>query len=168
MMHPLTLAECREQLFPYIRSRLSTQEPAPNYEQEQHGLDRLESILTLMDRDEYPDTLAKAAYLFCAVIDGHPFSNGNKRLGVTVLLYFLLRNGFLVNITDLQIMRQELQRIFPNLEWENVASFHFPHEFFFYHLALIIADRKQKGQMTFPQEQAAVRQLLEVVMLYPV
>lgn len=166
-MHYPTILLCRQQLFPYIRSRLATAEPAPSYEFELRGVRGLEGIFNLMQRDEYQGALGKAAYLFCSVIDGHHFSNGNKRLGVTLLLYFLLLNGYMVSIPDLQIMRQELQRLFPNLQWEEVTSFHYPHEYFFYHLALIIADRKQKGQMTFQQEQSAVRELLTVVMVAP-
>lgn len=162
------LADCHRELFPYIRSRLIEAEPAPNYEGEEHGLHQLEGIFGLMQRDEYyEDILSKAAYLFCSVIDGHPFSNGNKRLGVTLLLFFLLRNGFLVSIPDMEIMRSELIRLFPNLRWEEVVAFHYPHEYFFYHLALIIADRKQKGKMNFKEEQHAIRELLGVVMVLP-
>ncbi len=164
MRYP-TVEICRQLLFPYIRSRLIEAEQAPNYEFETSGLQRLASIFDLMERDEYDGALSKAAYLFCSVIDGHPFSNGNKRLGVTVLLYFLLLNGFLVNAPNMEVMRSELSRIFPSVHWEEIQSFHQPHEYFFYHLALIIADRKQKGHMSFQQEQDAVRQLLEVIMI---
>ena len=166
-MHKLTIDQCRQLLFPYIRSRLIEAEPAPNYAEEQIGVRRLEAILELMNRDEYEGVLGKAAYLFCSVIDGHPFSNGNKRMAVTVLLFFLLTNGYLVNAPNMHVMRQELQRIFPKLQWEEVVTFRHPHEYFFYHLALIIADRKQKGQMTFHQEQAAVKELLSVVVVGP-
>ncbi len=164
MQYP-TLAACRDQLFPYIRSRLARNEPAPWYEDERTGLQKLEAGFVLMQRLEYDGALAKGAYLFCSVVDGHHFSNGNKRLGVTLLLYFVLQNGYLVSAPDMEIMRQELARLFPSLIWEHVSGFRFPHEYFFYHLALIIADRKQKGQMTFAEEQEAVKQLLAVVMV---
>jgi death-on-curing family protein len=164
-MQYLTIDQCRLLLFPYVRSRLIEAEPAPNYDEEQSGLRRLDGIIHLMQRDEYEGVLRKAAYLFCSVIDGHPFSNGNKRLAVTLLLFFLLTNGWLVSAPNMEVMRSELMRIFPNLQWEEVTTFHHAHEYFFYHLSLIIADRKQKGQMTFHQEQDAVRQLLEVVMV---
>jgi hypothetical protein len=55
---------------------------------------------------------------------------------------------------------REFRDTFPKLRWEEVQSFHHPHEYFFYHLALIIADRHQKGKMTFQQEQKAVKHLL--------
>ncbi len=167
MIYYPTIADTRDILFPYIRSRLIEAEPAPLYDEERRGLDGLQGIFGLMEREEYEGALAKASYLFCSVIDGHHFSNGNKRLGVTLLLYFLLRNGYLVSMPDMEVVRSELIRLFPKVHWEEVRTFRYPHEYFFYHLALIIADRKQKGQMSFRQEQEAVTQLLQAVMVPP-
>ena len=155
-----TTAVCHELLFPLIRENMSTLEPAPQYQDERRGIDRLESIFTLMQRDDYPDLLHKAAYLFCSAIDGHPFSNGNKRLAVALLTYFLLMNGQRVVAPKMDAVRQELHRFFPHLRWEDVQAFRYPHEYFFYHLALVIADRNQKGKLNFRQEQEAVVQLL--------
>ena len=166
MQYP-TLHACGELLFRVIRTEMATFEPAPHYEDERNGLNRLESIFTLMQRDDYPDLLSKAAYLFCSVIDGHPFSNGNKRLAVTLLTYMLLMNGFRISAPDMHDMRQELERLFPKLRWENIHVFKRPHEHFFYHLALVIADRAQKGKMSFQQEQAAVRELLAFIGISP-
>ena len=154
---------CRSLLFPLIRREMAATEPAPYYEGERSGMDHLEGIVALMERNEYEGVLGKAAYLFCSVIDGHHFSNGNKRLGVVLLTYFLLINRYKISVLDLRIMREELEKAFPKLQWEDVQSFQHPHEHFFYHLALVIADRRQKGRMTFQQEQAAVRALLKVV-----
>ena len=162
-MHYPTLPICRTLLFPMIGQHMAKAEPAPYYNGEKRGLDRLQSIIELMQRDNYPDLLSKAAYLFCSVIDGHPFSNGNKRLAVTLLTYVLLMNGYRINPLGMIAVRTELERFFPNLTWEDVHAFRHPHEFFFYHLALIIADRAQKGKMTFRQEQDAVRQLLDFI-----
>ena len=160
-----TIDVCRELLFPFIRKWMATNEPAPYYEDERSGLGKLEGTLLLMERDEYEDLLAKAAYLFCSIVDGHHFSNGNKRLGVALLTFFLLTNNCKISAPDLQIMREELTKAFPRLIWEDVAVFKFPHEYFFYHLALIIADRRQKGKMTFQQEQAAVKTLLQIIVV---
>lgn len=155
-----TLSACREILFPIIREHMAAVEPAPFYENEQRGLDKLESTFELMQRDNYPDALDKAAYLFCSVIDGHPFSNGNKRLAVTLLIYMLLVNDYKIHAPTMDVVHAELLRLFPKLRWEKVNAFHHAHEFFFYHLALVIADRGQKGQMTFGQERQAVKELL--------
>jgi hypothetical protein len=118
-----------------------------------------------MQRDNYPKAIDKAAYLFCSVIDGHPFSNGNKRLAVALLTYFLLTNNYKIHAPNMEIIREELQGRFPNLHWENIHAFRHSHEYFFYHLALIIADRSQKGQMTFKEEQNAVKQLVSLIIV---
>lgn len=162
-MHYPTLHVCAELLFRVIRTEMAAFEPAPQYEEERRGLDRLESIFTLMQRDDYPNLLSKSAYLFCSVIDGHPFSNGNKRLAVTLLTYMLLINGYRISAPDMNDMRHELERLFPKLQWEKIHAFKSPHEYFFYHLALVIADRNQKGKMTFQQERAAVEELLAFI-----
>ncbi len=164
MLYPTTKA-CIELLFPYICARMASKEPAPAYEMEHKGVERLGSVLELMQRPEYDGLMAKAAYLFCPIIDGHHFSNGNKRLAVSALVYFLLANGGRIHAPNMEVMRSELERAFPNLKWDDVQSFSQPHEFFFYHLALIIADRNQKGAMNFKQEQEAVEKLLQVIVL---
>ena len=159
-----SLPACRELLFPMIRSQMSSFEPAPPYEDEKRGLEKCESIFALMQRDGYyPDFFAKAAYLFCSVIDGHPFSNGNKRMAVAVLTYFMIMNGYHLSAPSMEAVRGALHDQFPHLRWEHVEAFRHAHEYFFYHLALIIADRNQKGKMTFRQEQSAVVQLLEFI-----
>lgn len=164
MLRYPSLRACNELLFPMIRREMAAFEPAPPYEDEHRGLDKVESVLALMQRDQYyPDFFAKAAYLFCAIIDGHPFSNGNKRLAVILLTYVLLVNGYQISAPDMQAIRDELRRFFPKLRWEDVSAFRHPHEYFFYHLALVIADRAQKGKLTFRQEQHSVRELLAFI-----
>lgn len=41
----------------------------------------------------YRGFLMKAAVLFYLMIKNHPFQNGNKRIAMTTLLYFLYKNG---------------------------------------------------------------------------
>ncbi|MDE2116910.1 MAG: type II toxin-antitoxin system death-on-curing family toxin [Patescibacteria group bacterium] len=41
----------------------------------------------------YPSLLDKAAILFYLMIKNHPFQNGNKRVAMTTLFYFLYDNG---------------------------------------------------------------------------
>ncbi len=40
----------------------------------------------------YPGLIKKASILFYLMIKNHPFQNGNKRIAVTTLLYFLYKN----------------------------------------------------------------------------
>jgi prophage maintenance system killer protein len=159
----LTLDDCQHWLFPLIRRHMAGHEPAPDYAHEPSGLKRLESILSLANRAEYPDLLSKAAYIFCAIIDGHPYSNGNKRLAVACLCATLVLNSTQLSEMSLEAVREQLKWLFPKLQWQEVEHFTLPHEYFFYHLALVIADRQQKGGLSFQQEQAAVRHLLQFV-----
>ena len=41
----------------------------------------------------YPGLKKKAAILFYLLVKNHPFQNGNKRIAVTTLLVFLMKNG---------------------------------------------------------------------------
>lgn len=44
-------------------------------------------------KDLYPGLLKKTAILFYLMIKNHPFKNGNKRIAMTTMFYFLNRNG---------------------------------------------------------------------------
>jgi death-on-curing family protein len=48
----------------------------------------------------YPRLVAKASILFYLMIKNHPFENGNKRIAITTLLYFLHENGKLLRTTN--------------------------------------------------------------------
>lgn len=91
MMWYPDLPFCREAVYPLIRKQMATQEPAPYYEDEKQGEAHLSAIFDLMQRSEYRGVLGKAAYLFCSVIDGHHFSNGNKRLAVVLAVFSFLQ-----------------------------------------------------------------------------
>lgn len=162
MRYP-TLQRCEGTFFSYIRTWMAKAESAPFYEMERSGLEKLESIFSFMKRSEYRGVIAKVAYLFCSVIDGHPFSNGNKRLAVTLIVHVLLENEYRMDAQSIVFVRRQLKRVFPRTRWRNVRSFSLPEEYFLYHLALVIADRTQKGQISFQDEQFFVRELLKKV-----
>lgn len=46
----------------------------------------------------YRGVLKKAVALFYFCTKDHPFENGNKRFAVTIMLYFLVKNGYWLNI----------------------------------------------------------------------
>ncbi|OIO55784.1 hypothetical protein AUJ46_00630 [Candidatus Peregrinibacteria bacterium CG1_02_54_53] len=163
MIHYPTIPICIKLIFPFIRDRMAKREPVPQYEFEREGMKKLESTLELMKRSNYSPSLAKAAYLFCSVIDGHHFSNGNKRLAVALLTYFLLINGRDIHVPYIAELQRQMRRVFPRLEWEHIDAFSRAEEYFFYHLALVIADRNQKGNLSFSQEQKMVRTLLRYI-----
>jgi death on curing protein len=70
-----------------------------------HGIrDRaaLESALarpfqTFDNKELYPSILEKAAALTESILINHPFIDGNKRIGYTLLRLFLIHHGFDIN-----------------------------------------------------------------------
>ena len=50
--------------------------------------------------DLYPTLIDKAAHLTYSLIKNHPFLDGNKRVGVTVMIIFLKVNGIEVSCTN--------------------------------------------------------------------
>lgn len=62
-------------------------------------LGRLESALaqpkaTFGSTDLYPTVLEKAAALCFSLVQGHPFIDGNKRIGHAAMEVFLVMNGY--------------------------------------------------------------------------
>ena len=64
----------------------------------------LKSIFQTFDGKElYPSILDKAAQLCYSLIENHPFLDGNKRIGIHLMLIFLRINGI-----DLNYSQEEL------------------------------------------------------------
>ncbi len=64
---------------------------------------KLESCLeqpfaTFGGEELYPTLLNKSVALFYLVIKNHPFENGNKRMAVMLMLFFLFKNGKFVTV----------------------------------------------------------------------
>ncbi|HOO25369.1 MAG TPA: type II toxin-antitoxin system death-on-curing family toxin [Clostridiales bacterium] len=60
-------------------------------------LGRLESVLfNIQNDDYYPDLIDKLTHLFFSVCQFHCFSDGNKRLAITLSAKFLIDNGFML------------------------------------------------------------------------
>ena len=52
----------------------------------------------------YPTLQAKAAQLGFSLVKDHPFIDGNKRIGILVMLVFLEINGLFVHSTDEELV----------------------------------------------------------------
>ena len=84
----------------YIAHRLAQEfmawdEPIPNFSTRFPHV--LESCLStpfqsFSGKSAYKGLVAKASILFYLMIKNHPFQNGNKRIAVTTLLFFLYKN----------------------------------------------------------------------------
>jgi len=55
---------------------------------------------TFDGNDLYPTLIQKAAHLVFSLIKNHPFLDGNKRIGVTVMIIFLKSNGIEFECTN--------------------------------------------------------------------
>jgi len=54
-------------------------------------------------KDRYRGLIGKASILFYLLIKNHPFQNGNKRIAVMSLLYFLYKNGKWLDIDEVEL-----------------------------------------------------------------
>jgi hypothetical protein len=65
----------------------------------------LKSIFQTFDGKElYPSIFDKAAPLCYSLIENHPFLDGNKRIGVHLMLIFLKINGIDLNYTQKELI----------------------------------------------------------------
>lgn len=74
---------------------------------------RLESAIEkptfeLWGTDAYPGDAAKAAAISETIITGHPFADGNKRLGITAGIVWLMTNNHKFAVTDDEIVEAAL------------------------------------------------------------
>ena len=83
-------------VFRLVREKMIYDESIPSFDTRFPNV--LESCLVVpfqkFDRKTlYKGLSGKAAILFYLMIKNHPFQNGNKRIAMTTLFYFLFKNG---------------------------------------------------------------------------
>lgn len=148
-MKYVSLEDCRHVVFPYIYKQLTSTEPSAQYEQEQNGLDELNKVLHLVESDTfYPSFEDKGAYLLCSIAGSQYFSNGNKRLGVIVLMLFLIINDVELRTLTVSEYQKILADSFPRHTWEDNASIREGNPLFLYNLAIVIGDRNKWDEGT--------------------
>ena len=59
---------------------------------------------TFDGKDLYPDILDKATQLCFSLINNHPFSDGNKRIGIHLTLLFLKSNNVQLNYVQQELI----------------------------------------------------------------
>jgi len=57
------------------------------------------------DFEIYPTAAQKAASVCCGLVGNHGFVDGNKRIGVAVMLLILQKNGVLLQYTQQELIR---------------------------------------------------------------
>lgn len=102
MAEKITVNEVRYIVYRLVKQYYEWSEPIPEFSARVPGV--LESCLatpfqSFSGNEFYPELVDKAAILFYLMIKNHPFQNGNKRLAIFTLMWFLNRNSTGLNIT---------------------------------------------------------------------
>ena len=90
-------------------------------------LDLLDSALnscfqTFDDVELYPTIEEKAARLGFSLVSNHAFIDGNKRIGVLVMLSFLEANGTKINYTDDDLIKVGMSLANGKMSYENLLK----------------------------------------------
>ncbi|MEK9182247.1 MAG: type II toxin-antitoxin system death-on-curing family toxin [Patescibacteria group bacterium] len=94
-LRKLTILDIEYVAHSLARETMAWSEPIPDFSTRYtHSLERCVGapFQSFGGRQLYPGLLKKAAILFYLMIKNHPFQNGNKRIAMTTLFYFLFRN----------------------------------------------------------------------------
>lgn len=102
----ITLVQVETVAHELARATMEWSEPIPDFAT--RFPDKLESCITTPfqkygNRSLYAGLTGKGGILFYLMIKNHPFQNGNKRVAVMTLLYFLFLNGKWLKATNAEI-----------------------------------------------------------------
>ena len=95
IIQKISVIEVEKIAFVLEQEHLTFDEPIPDFSTRFPNI--LESCLLtpfqkFFGKVPYPSLAAKASMLFYLLIKDHPFQNGNKRIAITTLIVFLLKN----------------------------------------------------------------------------
>ena len=79
------------------------------------------------DREFYPTKEEKGARLGYALISNHAFLDGNKRIGIYVMLSFLEMNGIRIQCTDAELVRVGLSVADGSMKYEALLQWVIDH-----------------------------------------
>ena len=89
----------------------------------------LENAFASFDgHDLYPSKEEKAARLGYSLISNHAFVDGNKRIGIYVMLAFLEMNGIRIQCTDEELVHIGLSIAGGKMGYESLLDFLLSHE----------------------------------------
>lgn len=90
----------------------------------------LESAYSTFDGVElYPSKEEKAAKICHSLVSNHAFVDGNKRIGVYVMLSFLEINGIKIEATDDDVIKLGLSVADGSMKYEEILTWIKQHEF---------------------------------------
>ncbi|HEN9205151.1 TPA: type II toxin-antitoxin system death-on-curing family toxin [Streptococcus agalactiae] len=73
--------------------------------------------------EKYPSIEEKAARLCYSLVNNHAFLDGNKRIGVYVMIIFLELNGIVLNQTDEEIVKLGLGVAASELDYKAILEY---------------------------------------------
>ncbi|HFR3895159.1 TPA: type II toxin-antitoxin system death-on-curing family toxin [Streptococcus suis] len=73
--------------------------------------------------EKYPSIEEKAARLCYSLVSNHAFLDGNKRIGVFVMIIFLELNGIVLNQTDDEIVKLGLGVASSELDYDAILEY---------------------------------------------
>lgn len=73
--------------------------------------------------EKYPSIEEKAARLCYSLVNNHAFLDGNKRIGVYVMIIFLELNGIVLNQTDEEIVKLGLGVAASELDYNVILEY---------------------------------------------
>ena len=80
------------------------------------------------DREFYPTKEEKGARLGYALISNHAFLDGNKRIGIYVMLSFLEMNGIRIRCTDAELVQIGLSVADGSMKYEDLLQWVIGHK----------------------------------------
>lgn len=89
----------------------------------------LENAFATFDGIElYPSKEEKAARLGFSLVSNHAFVDGNKRIGIYIMLTFLEMNGIRLHCTDAEIVNIGLSVASGSMNYEDLRDWVYEHE----------------------------------------
>lgn len=73
--------------------------------------------------EKYPSIEEKAARLCYSLVNNHAFLDGNKRIGVFVMIIFLELNGIVLNQTDDEVVKLGLGVASSELDYDAILEY---------------------------------------------
>ena len=80
------------------------------------------------DQEFYPSKEEKGARLGYALISNHAFIDGNKRIGMYIMLTFLEMNGIRIRCTDEELVHVGLSVADGSMKYEELLQWVMDHE----------------------------------------
>lgn len=84
---------------------------------------------TFDDKELYPSKQEKGARLGYSLISNHAFVDGNKRIGMHIMLLFLEMNGVHLTISDQDIIDAGLGVANGSMKYEDLLNWIYKHEY---------------------------------------